>query len=311
MAAAELSSSSPHRRMPRGSKAGKYMQWVLTPETKLRKSLSGLASTFKAALPQHDEQHALADIIFDALDGPPPGVEPTLEPTAIEPQQVATNTAELMPGQLRVDVLEPPHPDMSAAQLTVLYTELQRRFVEQHVTTERTCHEVYQSALHHRQIAEHRAREAGDRLTQLRLRCHKSEAQVAHLQSELQSALAQKELIRVQRAGVIAAQAQEIRELQDELHQLQHQGLAPTVDLTLQHSQAMQYQSRIHELEQLHNQSTHRIAELEGEARSREEEWYRMIISYQQLQEQATITCLLYTSPSPRDRTRSRMPSSA
>ena len=39
--------------------------------------------------------------------------------------------------------------------------------------------------------------------------------------------------------------------------------------------------------------------------------WYRQMVGISSIGDTTVVTCLLYTSPSPRDRTRSRMPSSA
>ena len=61
--------------------------------------------------------------------------------------------------------------------------------------------------------------------------------------------------------------------------------------------------------------STHarRLAEAEKAVLISEDEWLEMLYPEQikTLDDYLRYSCLLYTSPSPRDRTRSRMPSSA
>lgn len=65
--------------------------------------------------------------------------------------------------------------------------------MEHDTTTERKCHDVYEAAMQHRVLSEHRAREALDKVYELGL--GKAEAEVSHLLGENKSACAQKEMV--------------------------------------------------------------------------------------------------------------------
>ena len=60
---------------------------------------------------------------------------------------------------------------------------------------ERRCHDIYEAAMHQRSISETRAQEAADRVQSMRIVLEKREAQIVHLQAELQSTAAQKQMV--------------------------------------------------------------------------------------------------------------------